>query len=954
MTTRTWNGGHASSNNWTEAANWGGTAPVAGDDLVFAGTTRLSPNNNFAADTSFASITFDSSAGAFTIGGNRITVAGDIATAATNEITISLDMIFNGNIPVGGNGTSIVVSGVISGSFGLNKNGTSMVTLSALNTFTGAVKIVQGVLKINTIKNVSGGPSSLGAPITSENGKITFRGFDNSLVYYGSGNDTNREIYIEGDATKFHSIEQNGTGNLKFSGAWTFVNTSGKQFEFKGSTSGTGEISAAIPDPNPGTYSIAITKSGTGKWKFSAANTYTGTTSISAGELSVTGSTSSSSAVTVSSNAILSGNGTVAGSVTVLGGGKVEPGVASEATLNTGALMLNSTSILNYGLGTSSDKIAVTGNLTLDGTINVTDVTGFGPASYTILTYSGSLTNNTLSGGTLPAGYTANVSASGGFVYLLVNRIIPPASTLSSEAFGAASVLRGNVNVAPSSIATAEAIGTAALAAGNVNVAPSGIASGEAFGTAKLDLNIQNLIGIPSDENFGVPVLTFTISPVSIDSEESIGSAQLNLNIQNLVGISSQEGLGTPALSAGPVDIAAPSIPSAEDFGTALTGVQLWNISSIDSLEGFGIVSILVGGVLVVPDGLESLEIIGAQTVLPGPVNIVTASIPSQESFGVPLIVYTINPVSIASSEMIGAATVLPGPVSVQPNSIITSESVSQPVVLPGSVSIAPQAISGQDQVNSPILSVGVVYISPEGIVPGAVGNPIVTPVVWLITGAGKIPSQEDVSFPIVHPTLTSIIPTSIDSAELFGSPKINMSVSLFGIASAEAFGEPVINEGGIVISIPSVLSSEIFGSTILRNLWVLKPTGISSSESVQGILATRFIRSSFQQDLEDDLDNVFFHNSPEFSEQIQYIHKDGVVENFLGVFDNEYTGVNIEAGAQIMSSAPVVWMHSSKFRHRPTKGDKVIVRGIRFQLTEYQPDGTGVSMLILHRESVK
>ncbi len=36
---RTWTGGDT-TNNWTDPGNWGGTAPVAGDDLVFpAGAT---------------------------------------------------------------------------------------------------------------------------------------------------------------------------------------------------------------------------------------------------------------------------------------------------------------------------------------------------------------------------------------------------------------------------------------------------------------------------------------------------------------------------------------------------------------------------------------------------------------------------------------------------------------------------------------------------------------------------------------------------------------------------------------------------------------------------------------------------------------------------------------------------------------------------------------------------
>jgi hypothetical protein len=105
---------------------------------------------------------------------------------------------------------------------------------------------------------------------------------------------------------------------------------------------------------------------------------------------------------------------------------------------------------------------------------------------------------------------------------------------------------------------------------------------------------------------------------------------------------------------------------------------------------------------------------------------------------------------------------------------------------------------------------------------------------------------------------------------------------------------------------------------------------------------------------LERDLDDVFFHNDPEFAEQVQYIHEDGTIENFLAIFDNEYTAVDVEAGAEIMSTTPVIWMKTSNFNQKPKIGDKVIVRGIRFKVTDDQPDGTGVSMIFLHRENVK
>ena len=49
-------------------------------------------------------------------------------------------------------------------------------------------------------------------------------------------------------------------------------------------------------------------------------------------------------------------------------------------------------------------------NLTLDGTVNVTNLGGLTTASYTLFSYTGSLVNNILNVGTLPAGFSATVS----------------------------------------------------------------------------------------------------------------------------------------------------------------------------------------------------------------------------------------------------------------------------------------------------------------------------------------------------------------------------------------------------------------------------------------------------------------------------------------------------------------------------------------------------------------
>jgi len=112
----------------------------------------------------------------------------------------------------------------------------------------------------------------------------------------------------------------------------------------------------------------------------------------------------------------LMGSGTVLGSVSALGtiapGGSGTVGTLSFAN----ALALDSGSILSYGLdganttagGGINDLSAVTGNLSLDGTLNVSEI-GVGSFqsatlgnTWRLFTYTGTLTDNGLSLGTTP------------------------------------------------------------------------------------------------------------------------------------------------------------------------------------------------------------------------------------------------------------------------------------------------------------------------------------------------------------------------------------------------------------------------------------------------------------------------------------------------------------------------------------------------------------------------
>ena len=70
LAANTWDGGGA-NDDWGTAANWDdNSVPGFPAALTFAGTNRLTPNNNLSSVT-VNGLTFDAAAGAFTLGGDH-------------------------------------------------------------------------------------------------------------------------------------------------------------------------------------------------------------------------------------------------------------------------------------------------------------------------------------------------------------------------------------------------------------------------------------------------------------------------------------------------------------------------------------------------------------------------------------------------------------------------------------------------------------------------------------------------------------------------------------------------------------------------------------------------------------------------------------------------------------------------------------------------------------------
>jgi autotransporter-associated beta strand protein len=82
---RTWSGAGADA-NWGTGANWGGTAPVNNDSLIFNGGTQPNTTNNLS-NLTVGHTTFSS--GGFTLNGNAFTSAGSTTAFFTNTTGVN-------------------------------------------------------------------------------------------------------------------------------------------------------------------------------------------------------------------------------------------------------------------------------------------------------------------------------------------------------------------------------------------------------------------------------------------------------------------------------------------------------------------------------------------------------------------------------------------------------------------------------------------------------------------------------------------------------------------------------------------------------------------------------------------------------------------------------------------------------------------------------------------------
>jgi autotransporter-associated beta strand protein len=158
--TSTWSGAGGNS-NFSTSGNWANTPLAANAPIVFAGTSGLTPNNDSAANTEYAGITFNAGAGAFVVGGNAIGLAGGITNNSSNLETINIPMALQANTTVNTASGDVALGGAISGSFSLSKTGTHTLSLNSTNGFTGGTSVSAGTLIANAPGALPGGPVTI-------------------------------------------------------------------------------------------------------------------------------------------------------------------------------------------------------------------------------------------------------------------------------------------------------------------------------------------------------------------------------------------------------------------------------------------------------------------------------------------------------------------------------------------------------------------------------------------------------------------------------------------------------------------------------------------------------------------------------------------------------------------------------------------------------------------------
>jgi autotransporter-associated beta strand protein len=429
--------GASANANLTLAGSGAGnvTGPLSlgsGNITVGGGTWTVAPSNSYSGVTTinggalFISGPLSFSRPPVSFNASQVTLNGGTLGAATNvtlnDGKIGITLTANSTITVNTNST-LTISNDVSGdaTWTLTKTGAGTLVLNGANDFAGQFNVdgnsstandgttviannaaIANILAVYGtpfiyIRNNNGGSSTLaldgtlGAITVLPDISLAGRNVTVPAIENIAGNNTisgNFTLSIGGTY-----ILQSDSGTLTLTQPWPYAPPAGVTSSRNLTLTGAGIITMAgvIQDGslNGTNAPVNVLKSGSGTLNLPVANTYSGTTIVSNGVLSLTGAIGTNT--TTIAGGLLVGNGTITGPVTVASGGAIEAG-----TTNTiGTLHLSSTLALSGNTVVKINKSAGTHDLfsgqssvTYGGTLTVTNLAGTLTTSDTFTLFS--------------------------------------------------------------------------------------------------------------------------------------------------------------------------------------------------------------------------------------------------------------------------------------------------------------------------------------------------------------------------------------------------------------------------------------------------------------------------------------------------------------------------------------------------------------------------------------
>jgi len=460
--------------------NGGGTLDTNGNDPVLSGSlgsgaggfTKIGLGNLTlnAAATYTGPTTL--SAGTLTIGANNaLGVGGNLTLGGGTTLALGTNSLSHGLVTttgasplITGTGTINATTGfffnhtgdttidaVLAGSGGLLKTQANVVTLTGPSTYTGTTEVQNGILSLNSIGNVGGGASAIGAPTTAEDGVIRMglTTTATTLQYTGTGHTSDRLIGMQG-TTGGVTIDADGTGALVLGGVRT-ENAGNKTLTLRGS-------SAAILENSPGQIRevgavLSVLKTDANTWAYAQSQSYTGTTTVDNGILRLNAAQNLTGALQYGSANSITTTGTVeAKEDAAFGSLLVQPnGSASLVVDPTKEVTINGNITIGSAAATSVTNFAATGggdftvnNLTNTG--NTFLVGGTGSSNMTLADFSDLSTMNVslnATGGVLQVSSTSGTNSTGKAELRLADTTVVTASAIT---VGGGGSFGGNAN----------------------------------------------------------------------------------------------------------------------------------------------------------------------------------------------------------------------------------------------------------------------------------------------------------------------------------------------------------------------------------------------------------------------------------------------------------------------------------------------------------------------------